>query len=72
MGTAKARAIRLLQEHRTSWGLWSQRERTNFLRRCRRLARRLDPRQPGDGHEATAVMALDMIATRTGAQVWPE
>lgn len=65
--TDKAKA--LLAEHRANWYYWNDNQRTNFLRRCRRLAEQLDPRGT---ENAIAIMILDQIETRTGRSVWPQ
>ena len=65
----KEKAIELKREHERNWGLWSAKQRTNFIARCKRLASKLDPKT-AEGDDAVAVVALDIIQTRSGWQIW--
>lgn len=60
------RAKALMADYRANWAFWSERERTNFVRRCQRLADRIDPRTA----TGLPVMILDNLQGWTGRNIW--
>jgi hypothetical protein len=65
----REQAIALKEEHRQNWGTWSNKERQRFITTCRRLADKLNP-STAEGDDCVAVIALDIIQTRSGHQIW--
>jgi hypothetical protein len=65
----KDKAIELKKQYEREWMFWNQNSRRNFINRCKRIASKLDPKT-ATGDDAVAVVALDMIQTRSNWNIW--
>ena len=61
---------RALWQASRNWPWWNRWEQEAFLRRARRLARKVDPERDEPDHRV-ATMVLDNLETRLGRRVWP-
>ena len=65
----KEQAIALKDEYRQNWATWGEKQRRNFINRCKRLAAKVNPNEE-TGDDCVAMIALDIIETRSGRQIW--